>query len=386
MTNNLILVLTAAILILSGCNPKTKTDDDKKKCSNLKTENFEKEVNGVKTNLYFLRNGDISAAITNYGGRIVSLCTPGRDAKIADVVLGFNSIDGYLGAKEVFHGALIGRVGNRIAKGKFTLDGIEYSLPINNDPNHLHGGSGGFHNVVWSVKAANDTSLILTYMSKDGEMGYPGNLDVEVNYTLTAKNELTIDYEATTDKATPVNLTNHAFFNLAGEGSGVSINEHLLTINADLFTAVDSTLIPLGENVPIEGTPFDFRHAKSIGVDLSQQNNNQQLKNGLGYDHNFALNKNKTGAMTWAATVLEPKSGRKMEIYTQEPGLQFYGGNFMDGSDTGKSGKPYGHRQSFAVETQHFPDSPNRSNFPSVILKPGEVYQTATIYRFSVEE
>lgn len=385
MTNNLFIVLTAAILILSGCNPKTKTDDDQKKCSNLKAENFEKEVNGVNTNLYFLRNGDISAAITNYGGRIVSLCTPGRDAQIADVVLGFNSIDGYLGAKEVFHGALIGRVGNRIAKGKFTLDGMEYTLPINNDPNHLHGGPGGFHNVVWSVKAANDTSLILTYLAKDGEMGYPGKLDVEVTYTLTAKNELTIDYKATTDKATPVNLTNHAFFNLAGEGSGVSINEHLLTINADLFTAVDSTLIPMGENVAVEGTPFDFRQAKAIGKDLSQQNNNPQLKNGLGYDHNFALNKNLTGAMTWAATVVEPKSGRKMEIFTEEPGLQFYGGNFMDGSDKGKSGKPYGYRQSFAVETQHFPDSPNQNNFPSIILKPGEVYQTATIYRFSVE-
>lgn len=384
MKNILFLMLTAITLLLAGCNPTAKTDSDKKTCSDLKREDFKKEVNGVETNLYFLRNGDISAAITNFGGRIVSLCTPGRDGKLADVVLGFNSIDEYVGAKESYHGALIGRVGNRIAKGKFTLDGMEYTLPINNDPNHLHGGPGGFHNVVWSVKAANDTSLILTYMSKDGEMGYPGNLNVAVTYTLTAKNELTIDYKATTDKATPVNLTNHAFFNLAGEGNGASINEHLLTINADHFTAVDSTLIPLGENVPVEGTPFDFRQAKAIGTDLPQQNNNQQLKNGLGYDHNFALNKNQTGTMTWAATVIEPKSGRKMEVYTEEPGLQFYGGNFMDGSDTGKGGKTYGYRQSFALETQHFPDSPNQKNFPSIILHPGEVYKTTTIYRFSV--
>lgn len=317
---------------------------------------------------------------------MVSLCTPGRNGDMADVVLGFNSINGYVNAKESFHGALIGRVGNRIAKGKFTLDGTEYTLPINNDPNQLHGGSGGFHNVVWNLKTANDTSLVLTYLSKDGEMGYPGNLNAQVTYALSSENELIINYKATTDKATPVNLTNHAFFNLAGEGSGATINDHLLTINADLFTAVDNTLIPLGENVPVEGTSFDFRKPKAIGTNLPEQNDDEQLKNGLGYDHNFALNKNKAGAMTWAATVIEPVSGRKMEIYTEESGLQFYGGNFMDGSDIGKSGVPYGYRQSFAVETQHFPDSPNQSNFPSIILHPNEVYQTSTIYRFDVEE
>src|SRR5690554_4293566 len=223
MKNILFLTLTATNLLLAGCNSTTKRDNDNKTCSDLKAEDFKKEVNGVETNLYFLRNGDISAAITNYGGRIVSLCTPGRDGRLADVVLGFNNIDGYLNANEVFHGALIGRVGNRIAKGKFTLDGVEYSLPINNAPNHLHGGPDGFHNVVWSVKSSNDTALVLTYLSEDGEMGYPGNLNVQVTYTLTSKNELIIEYKATTDKATPVNLTNHAFFNLAGEGSGVSI-------------------------------------------------------------------------------------------------------------------------------------------------------------------
>jgi aldose 1-epimerase len=304
---------------------------------------------------------------------------------MGDVVLGFSSIDGYLKAKETFHGALIGRVGNRIAKGKFTLDGQEYSLPLNNKENHLHGGPGGFHNAVWDVKAVSDSSLVLTYLSKDGEMGYPGNLNVEVQYLLNSKNELVISYKATTDKSTPVNLTNHAFFNLAGEGNG-TINEHFITINADAYTPVDSTLIPLGGNEPVEGTPFDFRGGLTMGMNLDQENTNIQLKYGPGYDHNFALNKPSPGEMTYAATVVDPSSGRKMEIYTQEPALQFYGGNFMDGADNGKSGKPYKFRESFALETQHFPDSPNNSNFPSIILKPGEVYQTSSIYKFSVIE
>ncbi len=383
MKLNLSFLFIGAILILVGCQPKAAKDNTE--CGNLKAEDFQSKMEGSNTNLYFLRNGDISAAITNYGGRIVSLCAPGRDGKMADVVLGFNSLDGYMGAHGVFHGALIGRVSNRIAKGKFSIDGQEYALPLNNGVNHLHGGPDGFFNVEWTVKSSNDTSLVLSYLSEDGEMGYPGNLDVQVTYSLSAENELKIDYLATTDKATPVNLTSHPFFNLAGEGSGASINNHLLTINADMYTPVDSTMIPLGENVSVEGTPFDFRQAKSIGADLAQLDNNEQLKNGLGYDHNFALNKDGEGAMTWAATVVEPISGRKMEVFTEEPGMQFYGGNFMDGSDTGKAGKPYGYRESFALETQHFPDSPNQANFTSIILNPGEVYRTASIYKFSVE-
>ena len=331
-----------------------------------------------------MKNGDISAAITNYGGRVVSLCVPGRNGEMGDVVLGFSSIEAYRKAKEPFHGAIIGRVGNRIAKGKFTLDGVEYKLPLNNGANHLHGGPEGFHNQVWDVKAVTDSSIMLTYLSKDGEMGYPGNLDVEVQYTLTSANEVKIDYKATTDKATPVNLTNHAFYNLAGEGNG-TINDQLLTINADQYTPVDSTMIPLGENEPVEGTPFDFRKAKPIGQDLHLQSENKQLKHGLGYDHNFVLNKTEAGKMEWAATVVDPASGRKMEIFTEEPGLQFYGGNFMDGTDVGKSGESYKYRESFALETQHFPDSPNRPNFPSIILKPGEVYHTSSVYRFSIE-
>ncbi len=377
---NLFFALAASGILMTACAPKKA---EVKSCFTLKAEDFQKTIEGKPTNLYFLKNGSIEAAITNYGGRIVGLCTPDKTGAMGDIVLGFSSIDGYLGAKETFHGALIGRVGNRIAKGKFTLDGQEYTLPCNNGVNHLHGGPGGFHNVVWDVKAVTDSSIVLTYWSKDGEMGYPGNLTVEMEYVLSSKNEVVMNYKATTDKSTPVNLTNHAFWNLAGEGNG-TINDHILTINADNYTPVDSTLIPLAGNEPVEGTPFDFRTPKAIGTDLAQVETNIQLKHGPGYDHNFALNKSTSGEMTLAATVVEPVSGRKMEIFTQEPALQFYGGNFMDGADTGKSGKTYNYRESLALETQHFPDSPNNTNFPTVILKPGEVYQTQSIYKFSV--
>jgi len=382
MKKGTLLLILVGTLLFFGCSTKEPKPEN---CFALKAENFQKTIDGKSTNLYFLKNGTIQAAITNYGGRIVGLCTPDKTGKLGDVVLGFNSIDEYLKAKETFHGALIGRVGNRIAKGKFTLDGKEYTLPLNNKTNHLHGGPGGFHTVVWDVKAVSDSSIVLSYLSKDGEMGYPGNLNVEVQYLLDSKNELVIRYKATTDKSTPVNLTNHAFWNLAGEGSG-TINEHFLTIEADYYTPVDSTLIPLGKNEPVEITPFDFRGGLTMGMNLDQVETNIQLKHGPGYDHNFALNKTKSGEMSLAAVVVEPASGRKMEIYTQEPGLQFYGGNFMDGSDKGKSGKTYKFREAFALETQHFPDSPNNPNFPSIILKPGEVYQTSSIYKFGVIE
>ena len=369
-------------VLLSGCNSK---NTEKLICGCLKADNFKATINGKEAGLYELKNGDITMAITNYGGRIVSLLAPDKNGKMGDVVLGFSSIDGYLNAHEVFYGTLVGRVGNRIARGKFTLDNKEYILPINNDPNHLHGGPGGFHNVVWDVKSVTSNSIVLTYLSKEGEMGYPGNLSVEVTYTLKNNNELEIKYLATTDKSTPVNLTNHAFFNLGGEASG-TINDHLLTINADKYTAVDSTLIPLGENVSVEGTPFDFRTPKAIGTDLPLQNENEQLRNGKGYDHNFVLNKSADDEMSLAATVVEPVSGRKMVVFTEEPGLQFYGGNFMDGSDTGKYGKTFDYREAIALETQHFPDSPNQPNFPSIILNPGEKYQTKSIYKFGIQQ
>ena len=349
----------------------------------LKASDFQKTIDGKVTNLYLLKNDKIKVYITNYGGRIVSLLTPDRYGQMGDVVLGFKSIDDYLSANGPYHGALIGRVGNRIAKGKFTLDGKTYSLPINNNENHLHGGPEGFNNQVWEVKAVDQSSISMNYFSKDGEMGYPGNLDVQVKYSLNNENELLISYKATTDKSTPVNLTNHAFFNLAGEASG-TINDHLLKLNADHFTPVDETLIPLGENRSVEGTPFDFRIPKTIGRDLNQQNTNTQMNYGGGYDHNFVLNKENEREMSLAGYVIDPKTGRRMDIFTEEPGIQFYGGNFMDGSDIGKYGKKFLYRESFALETQHFPDSPNQPSFPNIILLPGDIYQTKSIYKFSV--
>lgn len=373
------------IFLFSSLFVSCSTKNIKQSCGDLEAKDFQKLLNAKQTNLYFLKNCDVKMAVTNYGGRIVSLCTPDKNGELADVVLGFKSIDDYLNANEVYHGALIGRVGNRIAKGSFELNGKSYTLPLNNGTNHLHGGPKGFHNQVWDVISANDSSLVLSYFSVDGEMGYPGNLTVVVAYNLSSENELEISYKAKTDISTPVNLTNHAFFNLAGEANG-TINEHLLTINADYYTAVDSTLIPLGENVTVQGTPFDFRKAKAIGKGLNSQESNKQLKNGLGYDHNFVLVKKELGEMSLAAIVVEPKSGRKMEIFTEEPGIQFYGGNFMDGSDTGKYGKTFNFRESFALETQHFPDSPNQQAFHSIILNPNETYKTKSIYRFTIEE
>ena len=351
----------------------------------LKASDFQKTIDGKVTNLYLLKNDKIKVYITNYGGRIVSLLTPDRNGQMGDVVLGFKSIDDYLSANGPYHGALIGRVGNRVAKGKFTLDSKTYSLPINNNENHLHGGPEGFNNQVWEVKAVDQSSISMNYFSKDGEMGYPGNLDVLVKYSLNNENELLISYKATTDKSTPVNLTNHAFFNLAGEASG-TINDHLLRLNADHFTPVDETLIPLGENRSVEGTPFDFRIPKTIGRDLNQQNTNTQMNYGGGYDHNFVLNKENDREMSLAGYVIDPKTGRRMDIFTEEPGIQFYGGNFMDGSDIGKYGKKFLYRESFALETQHFPDSPNQPSFPNIILLPGEIYQTKSIYKFSIAD
>ena len=375
-------VIITFVIVFMGCTPKKQENNNWFK---FKASDFETTINGKKTGLYILRNSNgMEAAITNYGGRIVGLTAPGRDGEMANVVLGFNSIDGYLNANEVFFGALIGRVGNRIANGKFTLDGKEYNLPLNNGPNQLHGGPEGFHNQVWDVIKVSENTIVLEYLSKDGEMGYPGNLKVVVSYSLNNKNEFELDYNATTDKRTVVNLTSHPFFNLAGEGNG-TINNHILQINADMYTPTDSTLIPLGENESVEGTPFDFKKGKAIGQDLGEQEFNIQLQNGLGYDHNFVLTQPSESGMFWAATIADPESGRSMEIYTIEPGLQFYGGNFLNGSDIGSSGKAYKFREAFALETQHFPDSPNQPNFPSIVLNPGDTYSTKTIYAFKTE-
>ena len=371
------IALTLIWLSFVSCEPAKKQEFV------LKASDFQTEIEGKKIDLFVLKNDKIHVYITNYGGRIVSLLTPDSKGLMGDVVLGFKSIADYQKAKTPYHGCLIGRYGNRIAQGKFELDGTTYQLPINNNENHLHGGPDGFHNQVWEVVSADENSIVMTYLSKDGEMGYPGNLIVEVTYAINDKNELSIAYKATTDKTTPVNLTNHAFFNLAGEAKG-SINDHLLMINADHFTPVDKSLIPLGVIRSVEGSPFDFRKAKTIGRDLNKQDSDTQLSRGGGYDHNFVLNKESQGSMSLAARVVDPKSGRQMDVFTEEPGIQFYGGNFMDGSDVGKYGTKFEYRGSFALETQHFPDSPNQPTFPSTILNPGETYQTKSIYRFSI--
>lgn len=369
------LILVTILLSFIYC------EQAKKQKFVLEINNFQTEIEGKKTDLYQLKNEKIEVYITNYGARIVSLLSPNRNGTMGDVVLGFKSIADYQKAKTPYHGCLIGRYGNRIGKGKFKLNGATYELPINNNENHLHGGPDGFHNQVWEVIAVNQNSIVMTYMSKDGEMGYPGNLTVEVTYVING-NELSIAYKAKTDKATPVNLTNHAFFNLAGEAKG-SINDHLLMINASHFTPVDEGLIPLGEIQSVEDSPFDFRRVKTIGRDLNQQVSDIQLSRGGGYDHNFVLDKESQGSMSFAARVVDPKSGRQMDIFTEEPGMQFYGGNFMDGSDVGKYGTKFEYRASFALETQHYPDSPNQPKFPSTILNPGETYQTKSIYKFS---
>lgn len=350
----------------------------------VKAGDFQTTINGKKTDLYVLKNDQgMKVGITNYGGRIVSWLAPGKNGEFQDIVLGFDSIKGYLNANEIYFGALIGRYGNRIDEGEFSLNGTEYSLATNNGPNHLHGGPGGFHNVVWDAKKLNDNHLVLNYLSEAGEEGYPGKLEVQVQYILTDDNELKIDYTASTDKPTVVNLTNHAFYNLGGAASG-KITDHMMKINADEFTPVDSTLIPNGKIAAVEGTPFDFTEATAIGKRLS--NDNQQLAYGKGYDHNFVLNKDQEGVLSKAARVRDPESGRVLEILTTEPGIQFYSGNFLDGSDVGKNEEPYKHRTAFCLEPQHYPDSPNHENFPSTVLQPDELYHTVSIYKLSVEE
>ena len=374
------------LIAISACEMKESETTNLKNQSSvdLNSTKFQETINGKKTDLFTLQNErGMKVAITNYGGRIVSWLAPDKNGEFDDIVLGFDSIEGYLNASEIYFGALIGRYGNRIADGEFTLNGQDYELATNNGPNHLHGGPGGFHNVVWDAHQYNDKHLVLSYFSEDGEEGYPGNLNVKVHYILTDDNELKIDYTASTDEATPVNLTNHAFFNLGGAASG-KINNHELLIEADQFTPVDSTLIPTGKIASVEKTPFDFTSSKPIGKDLSEEN--EQLDYGKGYDHNFVLSKKAEGSLTRAAKVYEPESGRVMEIFTTEPGIQFYGGNFMDGSDIGKEGEPYEYRTAFCLEPQHFPDSPNHEHFPSTILKPDSVYHSLSVYGLSTNQ
>jgi len=343
---------------------------------------FQDTVNGKKTDLFMIKNrNNMTAVFTNFGGRLVGLYMPDKNGKLTDVVVGFADRKGFETSTEPYFGATIGRFGNRIARGKFKLDGKQYTLAINNPPNTLHGGKKGFQYVVWDAKQTSERTLVFTYLSKDMEEGFPGNLQVKVTYSLTDNNELKMDYEAITDKKTVVNLTNHAFFNLNGEGSG-SILNHIVMVNADTYTPVDSTLIPTGKIVSVAATPFDFRTPITIGARINEKN--EQLMNGGGYDHNFVLNKNSAETMRHAATVVGDKSGIVMDIYTLEPGLQFYSGNFMKSMNTFKSGAKDDFRTAFAMETQHFPDAPNQPQFPSTVLMPGKVYKTSSIYKFSV--
>jgi len=349
-------------------------------------ESFGKTPEGQQADLYVLKNkGGAEAAITNYGGALVSLKMPDRNGKMADIVLGYDNVDGYVADKSYF-GALVGRYGNRIGHAQFALDGKTYTLAKNNGENSLHGGIKGFNKALWTAKtvsAKEGQALELSYLSKDGEEGFPGNLKVTVVYTLTDDNALRISYTATTDKKTVVNLTNHAYFNLAGQRSG-DVLGHLLMVQADQFTPVDAGLIPTGELRDVTGTPFDFRKPTAIGARIEEAD--EQIKLGGGYDHNFVLKKGAERGESLAARVVEPTSGRVMEVWTTEPGIQFYTGNFLDGKSSGKGGAKYGKRNAFCLETQHFPDSPNQPKFPSVVVKPGERYHTITTYKFSVEK
>jgi len=381
-----LLSVSALAIVLSACvNTKNADQYSQMDLEKLlpKESSFVDTIDHKPTKLFVIKNDKgLLASITNYGGRIVGLIVPDKNGNPTDVVIGMDSPKAYAEASEPYFGALIGRVGNRIANGKFTIDDVQYSIFTNNGQNTLHGGKKGFQYVVWEGNQVNDSTLVLTYRSPDGEESFPGTLDVKVTYTATNNQGLKIEYEATTDKKTPVNLTNHAFFNLNGEGNG-TINNHLLQINADSYTPVDSTLIPLGRNEPVENTPFDFRKPVTIGSRVDEEND--QLRNGSGYDHNFVLNKKELKDYVKAARIKGDLTGIVMNVFTEEPGLQFYGGNFMKGVNTLKSGARDDYRTAFCLETQHFPDSPNQSNFPTIILNPGEAYKTTSEYVFSVE-
>ncbi len=348
----------------------------------LKMSDFQKEVDGKQTDLFILSNKNgMEMTVTNYGAKIVSLSVPDKKGKLTDVVLGHNNIDEYLTSQEPYFGAVCGRTGNRIAKGKFTLDGKEYTLAINNGPNNLHGGIKGFNAVVWDAKQTDEQTIELTYFSKDGEEGFPGNLTTTITYKLTDDNAVEIDYKATTDQATIINLTNHSYFNLSGAGDPY-IGDHLLQINAETYLPTDDTAIPYGKPEKVEGTPMDFRSYHEIGARINEDF--QQLIFGKGYDHTYILNK-KGNELSLCSKAVSPKTGIVMDTYTTEPGVQLYTGNWMTGEFKAKEGKCYPMRSAFCLETQHFPDSINKPEYPSVVLRPEEVFNSKTIYKFSVE-
>lgn len=349
----------------------------------MKSEDFDVFVEGKKVSLYTLHKGGIYLQVTNFGGRVVSVFTQDRNGKWEDLVLGHNNINDYVNYPgERFLGAVVGTCANRIASGTYTIDGVKYEFPQNNGVNTLHGGLTGIDLLVWDVKEVDDEHIVLSVVHPDGLDGFPGNVEIEMTYTLTDDNEWRIDYKATTDKATHVNLANHPFFNLKGEGNG-TILDNILYINASATTPINDVMIPTGEIAPVDGTPFDFRTPHAIGDRIGDDND--QLRYGGGYDHNWVLDKPEAGAVTLACSVYEPTTGRFLEVFTDQPGMQVYSGNFFTSAENGKTGKPLAFRESLALETQKFPDTPNQKNFPSTLLRPGEVYTQVCIYKFSVK-
>ncbi len=351
----------------------------------LKREDFQKTINGKQTDLFILKNKNgIEIAVTNYGAATLAIMMPDKNGNYSNVILGHDSIDNVVNSPEPFLSTTIGRYGNRIAKGKFTLCGKEYSLAINNGPNSLHGGPTGFHTVVWDAEQKDEQTVEFKYTAKDGEEGFPGNLDVVMTYSLTDENEFKIDYKAKTDKTTIVNLTNHGFFNLAGISNPTpTVLNNILTINADHYTPIDNVCIPFGEIAKVEGTPLDFRTPHVVGDRINDKH--QQIENGAGYDHCFVLNKKESGELSFAVKCFEPNSGRYMEVYTTEPGVQLYSGNWLNGF-SGAHGATFPARSAICFEAQHFPDTPNNHYFPSAVLHPGEEYSQITIYKFGVEK
>lgn len=367
--------LLAATMLCVGCCGTANQD-----LNLMKAEDFRTTVDGKATDLYTIKNGDLTMQVTNFGARVVSLWMPDREGNMADIVLGYQNIDRYINnGGERFLGSVVGRVANRIGNGKFTLDGVEYTTPQNNNGQTLHGGLKGVDMVVWDVVEATENSLHLAYTVPDGQDGFPGNLTINMTYTLTENNEFKVAYSATTDKTTPVNLSHHSFFNLKGEAGG-TITDNILQIDADHITPTDANLIPTGELLPVEGTPFDFRTPHAIGDMIDADN--EQLKNGRGYDMNWVLNRPDNGEVVKVMSIYDPQSGRGFEVYTDQIALQFYSGNFFDGSYNGKYGKPLSFRESVVFETQKYPDAVNHTHFPSVVLNPGEEYAHTCIYKF----
>ncbi|WP_370526914.1 aldose epimerase family protein [Bacteroides sp. 51] len=373
------ILFASALFAMFACSGNKKNE-----LPLLDKSAFNTEVDGKPVSLYTLDSGKgLTVQVTNFGLRVVSIWAADRDGKYADVAVGYENIDRYINnGGERFMGCIVGRYANRIAKGQFELDGVTYQLPINNNGQTLHGGLKGLDMVVWDVNEVTPNSILFSYTSPDGDEGFPGELKIDVKYSLTTDNGLKIEYKATTDKPTVVNLSNHSFFNLKGDSNG-TITDHILTINAGKTTPVDSVLIPTGELAPVDGTPFDFRTPTAIGERINVDD--AQLKNGLGYDHNWVLDRKSANDVELAVTLYEPASGRVMEVYTDQPGVQFYSGNFFDGKAKNKYGKAIGYREALALETQKFPDSPNHPDFPSTRLNPGETYTHTCIYKFTTK-